>query len=259
MPNTGSDPRPQTDAGEGVMTGYTKSFHTPKRQQLKQSDDPALPLNPLPFRMPRAPNFDEDYGTIDQSGSGDSMLNPNQQRAANSVEGGGTALPEIVLRMRLITLVICGLAMGLEVPMWLGREVEGNLAALSLAVMVCIFSLALCCYELQVPVVADAIRTNLGIVSKPYGRSLFWAFLGGLCIGQGGLEMIMGGAILLTALYSIYVPCRYPAYDKAHTDVGGEDLRRIARRKWADRKRHRAWADPGVRAQEGEIAPILNV
>mmetsp|Transcript_30383 Transcript_30383/g.61631 ORF Transcript_30383/g.61631 Transcript_30383/m.61631 type:complete len:337 (-) Transcript_30383:272-1282(-) len=195
------------------------------------------------------PPPEEDYGDSGASSSHDPVMNPNVQRVANSAEGAGTALPELILRMRVINLILCTLALGLEIPYWIGRAVRLNLSELVLGVCLCCFALLLCCWEMHVPVVADAIKEGLGLVYHPYGRAFFFVMMGGLSIGQGGLERILGYVILLNAIYTIYIPCRYPHYFKAFEDYGEEDVRELAAR-MAGRRSGKAWADPRIVEEE---------
>lgn len=163
--------------------------------------------------------------------------------------GAGTALPELILRMRIINLILCTLALGLEIPFWIGRVVMLNLSELVLGVCLCGFALLLCSWEMHVPVLGEAIRENFGIVYHPFGRSAFFVMMGGLCIGQGGLELYLGAVILLNAIYTIYFPCRYPHYYKAYEECGEEDMRELAARAKARRQGH-AWADQRIVQEE---------
>ena len=190
---------------------------------------------------------EEDYG--ESKVFMNPLLNPNAQRVANSAEGAGTALPELILRMRIINLILCTLALGLEIPFWIGRVVMLNLSELVLGVCLCSFALLLCCWEMHVPVLGEAIRENFGIIYHPFGRSAFFVMMGGLCIGQGGLELYLGAVILLNAIYTIYIPCRYPHYYKAYEECGEEDMRELAARAKAQRQGH-AWADQRIVQEE---------
>lgn len=190
---------------------------------------------------------EEDYG--ESRVLRNPLLNPNAQRVANSAEGAGTALPELILRMRIINLVLCTLALGLEIPFWIGRVVMLNLSELVLGVCLCGFALLLCCWEMHVPVIGEAIRDNFGVVHHPFGRSAFFVLMGGLCIGQGGPELYLGAVILLNAIYTIYIPCRYPHYYKAYEECGEEDMRDLAARAKARRQGH-AWADQRIVQEE---------
>jgi hypothetical protein len=191
---------------------------------------------------------EEDYGES-PSKMMNPQLNPNAQRVANSAEGAGTALPELILRMRIINIILCTLALGLEIPFWIGRLVMANLSALVLGVVLCGFALLLCCWEMHVPVIADGIRANFGIIYHPFGRSFFFVLMGGLCVGQGGLEQYLGALVLLNAIYTIYIPCRYPHYYKAFEDFGEENMRELAARATAQRQGH-AWADHRIVEEE---------
>lgn len=197
-------------------------------------------------REQNALSAEEDYG---ESKTLNPQLNPNAQRVANSAEGEGTALPELILRMRIINIILCSVALGLEIPFWIGRIIMLNLSELVLGICLCGFALVLCFWEMHVPLFADGIRESFGIVYHPFGRAFFFVLMGGLCIGQGGLEQYLGLVILLNAMYTICIPCRYPHYYKAFEDFGEEDVRDFAVRAVARRKGH-AWADHRVVEEE---------
>ena len=194
-----------------------------------------------------AKQAEEDYG--ESKVFMNPLLNPNAQRVANSAEGAGTALPELILRMRIINLILCTLALGLEIPFWIGRVVMLNLSELVLGVCLGGFALLLCCWEMHVPVLGEAIQENFGIIYHPFGRSAFLVLMAGLCIGQGGLELYLGAVILLNAVYTMYIPCRYPHYYKAYEECGEEDMRELAARAKARRQGH-AWADQRIVQEE---------
>ena len=217
---------------------YQKSALVTSRQESTGSYGAAGPPPP-----------EEDYGDSGAASSLDPIMNPNASRVANSAEGAGTALPELILRMRIINLVLCTAALALEIPAWLGRAVTLNLSKLVLGVCLCSFALLLCCWEMHVPVIADTIREGLGLVYHPYGRAFFFVLMGGLSIGQGGLEQILGYVILVNAVYTTYIPCRYPHYYKAFDDYGEEGVRDLAARV-AGRRSGKAWADPRIVEEE---------
>eukprot|EP00978_Attheya_sp_CCMP212_P035372 scaffold153640_cov52-Attheya_sp.AAC.2 len=192
--------------------------------------------NPVESNPDRVPSVvtREEYGSVSSSSSsspwkllqqtmdpgknetnGDASLSPNRG-ISNSSLGAGTALPELIWRIRVLNLASCTLALLLEIPSF----ILGNLlnpAKMVLGGYLIFFSGLLCCFELHTPVLSQMIKDNFGVLYNPIGRAIFLFLMGGLSIGQGGLLHWLVGLLLLgNGGYTGYVTMRYPEYRKLH-------------------------------------------
>mmetsp|Transcript_1322 Transcript_1322/g.3610 ORF Transcript_1322/g.3610 Transcript_1322/m.3610 type:complete len:302 (-) Transcript_1322:255-1160(-) len=185
-------------------------------------------------------------GSMQHASSDDIGVN---RGVANSAMGSGTTLPELVVRMRIINMTLCTFAILFEIPSFLSKALFNPPRAV-LAGYLAFLAGLLCCFELHVPAIARFVRSNFGLLYSPMGRACFLFLMGGLCVGQGGiLEIMLGGIMVANGFYTLYIPCKYPGFEKAHEELGRENIVSIA----AKRAVGYAWADPewATRLAEG--------
>eukprot|EP00549_Striatella_unipunctata_P026151 CAMPEP_0118691276 /NCGR_PEP_ID=MMETSP0800-20121206/10586_1 /TAXON_ID=210618 ORGANISM="Striatella unipunctata, Strain CCMP2910" /NCGR_SAMPLE_ID=MMETSP0800 /ASSEMBLY_ACC=CAM_ASM_000638 /LENGTH=191 /DNA_ID=CAMNT_0006589029 /DNA_START=138 /DNA_END=713 /DNA_ORIENTATION=- len=155
---------------------------------------------------------------------------------SNSLEGRGHVLSEIIFRMRIINITCSVLALLLELPSLIG-DLFVNPGRMVLGGYLSFFALILCCFELNTPTIQKPLEDKFGLIMHPLGRSFFLFLMGGLCLGQGGLQAILGFVLMGNAIYTTYVFLRYPDYRKMHEeqpDLVSNAADKVARFAWAN-------------------------
>uniref|UniRef100_A0A7S2MBL5 Uncharacterized protein n=1 Tax=Helicotheca tamesis TaxID=374047 RepID=A0A7S2MBL5_9STRA len=181
--------------------------------------------------------------------TGDPNINPNTGVAnksrdynmCNPPPPSRVDLPVVVFRMRVLNMICCTAAISMETTSLILKIFRP--AELVLGSYLGVFACILCCYELHTPKISDIIADNFGFLSQPLGRAFFLLLMSSLAIGQGGLLMLILGIILFAnALFSIYLPCKYPQFKDVYEHYAMEDAVAAASQKATTY----AWANPGT-------------
>eukprot|EP00568_Trieres_chinensis_P001484 CAMPEP_0183295174 /NCGR_PEP_ID=MMETSP0160_2-20130417/3229_1 /TAXON_ID=2839 ORGANISM="Odontella Sinensis, Strain Grunow 1884" /NCGR_SAMPLE_ID=MMETSP0160_2 /ASSEMBLY_ACC=CAM_ASM_000250 /LENGTH=230 /DNA_ID=CAMNT_0025456609 /DNA_START=123 /DNA_END=818 /DNA_ORIENTATION=- len=206
-----------------------------------------------PAAIPVIEHYGDD-GISDMNGgvNGDATILPNRG-LANSAEGGGTTLPELVFRMRVLNLALCTVALGLEVPTWL-TGIFLDPPKMVLSIYLAGFAGLLCCFELHIPAVGKFIRSNFGLLYSPGGRAAFLFLMGGLCLGQGRIwEYALGAILIMNGFYTLYITHRYPAYQQAFEENERQNIVDAV----SKRTTCHSWADPTFWATSEEQERLM--
>ena len=263
------------------MTPSDKSFSSKKRGDGTHHDPPsyepmapppsAPPPSPPPHaalqqplpssfsessrkaQMPRVTNYDSYHDSTTAynvgGGGGDATIRPNVGEA-NAADGVGDALPEFLMKLRVTNLIGCGLSILFEIPAFMGHFLFLKWDQAVLGIYLMILVLVLICYEIHTPSIATPLQDYFGLIYHPLGRGLYLLLLGGLCVGQSWIPLMVVGILFwLSAGGTVYAFIKYPRYRRRFQDEHPKDL-------WmaVSRSARYTWAQP---EQEGLLNSVV--
>lgn len=82
-----------------------------------------------------------------------------------------------------------------------------------LAAYVMTFSVLICCFEAALPGISTIVASNFGFLYSLPGRFFFSLFVGFLCFSLKIWGIVVGVAMMLVLMLTIYVLCAFPKYE----------------------------------------------
>lgn len=193
--------------------------------------------------MPRVTHYDSYHDSA--AFGGDASVRPNVGEA-NSADGD--ALPEFLMKLRVANLAGCILSILLEIPAFLGHFLLLKWDQAVLGIYLMVFCLVLICYEIHTPAIATPLQDYFGLLYHPLGRALYLILLGGLCVGQSWIPLVVVGVLFwLSAGGTLYAFIKFPRYRRMFQDEHPKDLWMVARSRYT-------WARP---EQEGLLDSVV--
>jgi hypothetical protein len=259
-PASAPPPPPSQSDEEHVNSQHVPLLCQSYQQQQQLPDQLIPPSDPInsrkfnstgfpPSRAAQVPNithydggaYEEDYSTNwlqNSSGSmlrGDAAIQPNTG-LKNSALGDGTALVEIVWKLRWINIIASTLAIMSEIFGIIFKLFDPAKAVL--AGYLTFFSLMLLTYETRFPELEKIVKDNFGLLCHPIGRALFLILLSSLAVGQWTLmDVLIGITFFGNAMYTIHTFIFYPEYRRLHEEeeiqTNGTESTWWSRKSWA--------------------------
>lgn len=171
---------------------------------------------------------------------GDVNARPNTGQANSNILGQD--MKDMRYRMRICNLITCSVALLLLIPSITGQLSGLHPARGVLALYLGLFCGLLCCYEIRNKRIDMNISDSFGFLYNPLGRACFLAMMGGLAIGERGLNIFLGFVFFFNCFWMLFMYCRYKEYREWTRPGEEEDLLAHAK----ERAKEYAWANPNA-------------
>mmetsp|Transcript_2898 Transcript_2898/g.4984 ORF Transcript_2898/g.4984 Transcript_2898/m.4984 type:complete len:206 (-) Transcript_2898:147-764(-) len=171
---------------------------------------------------------------------GDVNVRPNTGQA--NATFFGSDMKEMRYRMRVCHLITCTVALLLLIPSIMGQLSGLHPARGVLALYLGLFCGLLCCYEIRNKRIDMTISDSFGFLYNPIGRACFLLMMGGLAVGERGLNIILGIVFFFNAFWMFFMYCRYKEFREWTRPGEEEDLLKRAQ----ESAKEYAWANPNI-------------
>jgi hypothetical protein len=179
------------------------------------------------------PLNNSNMGNSGMSGGGGSGKNNNMNSSSVSSQEGGInnadidpAIPRMILYTRVINLAlsICMILISLLSILTTQSATTGVLAC-----YVVVFACLLCCFETHLKQVSKMIALNFGFMYSAKSRAVFMMFIGTIMFSFSLFGKILGLAMIVNALFNIFILFRYPDFDNVQRDNATAEIKDFLR------------------------------
>jgi hypothetical protein len=156
----------------------------------------------------------------------------NNMNSSSTQEGGANnanidpAIPRMILYTRVINLglSICMILISLLSILTTQSATTGVLAC-----YVVVFACLLCCFETHLKQVSKMIALNFGFMYSAKSRAVFMMFIGTIMFSFSLFGKILGLAMIVNALFNIFILFRYPDFDNIQRDNATAEIKDFLR------------------------------